>query len=89
MKDILLFTRRFQGETYTFYHHAGVGCLGLYTEYFSVETPENCFGYSDTILFNNGEPYTLYRRLPNWILRECKKALEKRGYNVKKGVLYD
>lgn len=81
MNKTLLFTRRFNKETYKFYHNSGVGCLGIYSEYYSVETPENCFGYNDTILFNHGEPYTLHRYLAPWIKQACKKALIKKGYN--------
>lgn len=73
----LLFTRRFNGGTYKFFMNKGFGCLGTYI---SVETPENCLGYSDTVLFHNGDPYTLHRYLPEWIKRRIKEAVIRRGY---------
>ena len=48
MEKTLLFKRKFNGETYKFYMNKGVGCFGIYSEYVSVETPENDFGYTDT-----------------------------------------
>lgn len=80
MEKILLFTRKFNGETYKFFMNKGIGCFGIYSEYISVETPENDFGYSDTVLFNNGNAYTLYRYLQNWILKAITEALIKKGY---------
>ena len=80
MEKTFLFSRRFNKETYNFYLNEGEGCLGIYSEYISVETPKNCFGYSDTVLFNYGESYTLHRYLPPWIKREIKKTLIKKGY---------
>lgn len=84
METELLFTRRFKSETYKFYYNHGYGCLGLYDEYYSIETPANSFGYPDTILFAHGEPYALNRYLQPWILKACKNALIKKGYNVNK-----
>ena len=40
MEKILLFTRKFNGETYKFYMNKGVGCFGVYSEYVSVEMPK-------------------------------------------------
>ena len=80
MEKTLLFTRKFKGETYNFYMNKGVGCFGMYSEYVSVETPKNDFGYTDTILFNQGKPYTLNRYLPKWILKEIVDTLVKKGY---------
>ena len=79
----LIKKRRFKGEEYLFYLNAPEyegekGCLGIEIEpYISVQTPENAFGYTDTVLFNtNGSAYTLYRYLPRWILKECEKVHE-------------
>ena len=80
MEKTLLFTRKFNGETYKFYMNKGVGCFGIYSEYVSVETPENDFGYTDTVLFNHEKAYTLNRYLQNWILKAITEALIKRGY---------
>ena len=81
MEKTLLFTRKFNGEMYKFYMNKGYGCFGIYSEYVSVETPENGFGYSDTVLFRCEKPYTLCRYLPNWILRAITEALIKKGYS--------
>lgn len=80
MKKFYLFSRRFQGEAYKFYK-----CCDTFQSmpctWYTVETPKNAFGYSDTILINGDQaPYTLWRYCPPWILRECKKALVRRGY---------
>ena len=80
MEKNLLFTRKFNGETYKFYMNKGIGCFGIYSEYVSVETPKNEFGYSDTVLFNKGKGYTLNRYLQNWILKEITNILIKKGY---------
>ena len=82
MEKILLFTRKFKGETYKFYMNKGVGCFGMYSEYVSVETPKNDFGYSDTVLFNKGKAYTLNRYLQNWILKAITDILIKKGYTL-------
>ena len=80
MEKTLLFTRKFNGETYKFYMNKGVGCVGIDDEYVSVETPENDFGYTDTVLFNHEKAYTLNRYLQNWILKAITEALIKKGY---------
>lgn len=80
MEVTLLFTRRYEGETYKFFLNKGIGCLGVYSEYVSVETPENGLGYTDTVLFNKGKAYTLHRYLPKWILRKITETLVKKGY---------
>ena len=82
MEKTLLFTRKFNGETYKFYMNKGVGCFGIYSEYVSVETPENDFGYTDTVLFKHEKAYTLNRYLQNWILKAITEALIKKGYAV-------
>lgn len=76
-----MFTRRFNRGTYEFYLNKGVGCFGVYSEYISVHTPENAFGYHDTILFHDGKPYTLHRYLQPWILRAVTKTLVEKGYS--------
>lgn len=81
METTLLFTRKYNGETYKFYLNKGVGCFGIYSEYISIETPENCLGYPNTVLFNHGEPYTLHRYLQPWIKRKIKDAIVKAGYS--------
>lgn len=80
MEKTLLFARKFNGETYKFYMNKGIGYLGLYSEYVSVETPTNDFGYADTVLFNHGKAYTLNRYLQNWILKAITDVLIKKGY---------
>ena len=82
MEKALLFIRKFNGETYKFFLNKGIGCLGIYSEYVSVETPENCFGYTDTVLFNHGKAYTLHRYLQNWILKAITETLVKKGYSA-------
>ena len=81
MKTTLIKTRRFNKESYSFYlnepaYRGEKGPLGIeLTPYVSVKTPENCFGYADTVLFTNrGEAYTLQRYLQPWILKECEKV---------------
>jgi hypothetical protein len=52
------------------------GVCGIELEpYVSVETPENSFGYSDTVLLNHGKAYTLHRYLPLWILKKIEKKM--------------
>lgn len=80
METTLLFTRRYEKETYKFYLNKGVGCFGIYSEYVSVETPENAFGYPDTVLFSHGKPYTLHRYLAPWIKRKIQETLIRKGY---------
>ena len=89
MEKILIKTRRFNKETYEVYlckpsYDGETGVCGIEVEpYVIVETPENCFGYVDTIHFNSiGYGYCLHRTLPNWIMRE----LEKINRNVLKGL---
>lgn len=67
-----LFSRRFNGKEYKFYRES--------MNTFEIDTPANCFGYVDHILFHNGNPYTMYRYCPAWILKACKQALIKHGY---------
>lgn len=84
MKTTLVYTRKFNKEEYKFYlnepEYVGEkGICGVEIEpYVSVETPENGFGYSDTVLLNHGKAYTLERYLPRWILNR----LERRMLNI-------
>lgn len=80
MEKTLLFTRKFNGETYKFYMNKGIGQFGIYSEYVCVETPVNGFGYTDTVLFNYGKAYTLNRYLQKWILNAITETLIKKGY---------
>ena len=79
MEDEYLFSMHFKGEEYKFYRKSLYTKNGPYT-YFDVVTPENSFGYSDHILFAHGIPYSLWRYVPQWILKACKMALVKKGY---------
>lgn len=87
METIKIKTRKFQGETYTFYlkipsYPNEKGCLNIKIEpYVEVKTEENVFGYTDSILFD-GNTRSLYRHCPNWILRECYKVQQKIMDNV-------
>lgn len=79
MENEYLFSRKFNKEEYRFYRKSIYTKQGKVT-YFEVVTPENCLGYPDYILFANGIPYSQWRYCPQWILKECKKALLKKGY---------
>ena len=82
MKTVYLFSRIYDKEEYKFYlnepEYVGeVGVCGIPIEpYVSVETPENGFGYSDTVLINNGVAYTLHRYLPRWILKKIEDKIK-------------
>ena len=53
MDDNILLTRRYDGETYTFYTNEMISwATGESVKYISCKTPENAFGYSDTVLLN-------------------------------------
>ena len=82
MKTTLICTRKFNKEEYKFYlnepEYVGErGVCGIeITPYLSVTTPENCFGYTDTILFtSDGRAYTLNRYLQPWILRRIENKM--------------
>lgn len=84
MKRELVFTRKHRGEEYKFYtcipeYKGEKGCLGIeLSPYVEVETPENCFGYPDTILLsNNKQAYTLNRYLQPSILKAIEKQMIK------------
>lgn len=81
MKTTLVCTRKYNKEEYKFYlnepdYVGELGVCGIEIEpYVSVETPENGFGYSDTVLISNGVAYTLYRYLPRWILKKLEQKM--------------
>jgi hypothetical protein len=82
MTTTLLFTRKFNKEEYKFFinepEYVGEkGVCGIEIEpYVHVETPENGFGYVDTILMQNGQAYTLHRYLQPWILKRIEKIMK-------------
>lgn len=81
MKTTLVCTRRYNKEDYKFFlnepdYVGELGVCGIEIEpYVSVETPENGFGYSDTVLISNGIAYTLHRYLPRWILKKLEQKM--------------
>ena len=84
MTKELAFIRKHAGEEYKFFivkpdYDGEVGVLGIKIEpYVVVETPENAFGYPDTILLNSKQnAYTLHRYLPPYILRAIEKQMLK------------
>lgn len=88
MEDKVLTTRRYRGETYTFELCSNISWVtGEPYRYISCTTPENCFGYPDTVLLNTcydfalgrviTRAYTLHRSLPLWILEKIKSVMIK------------
>ena len=83
MKTTLVCTRKYNKEEYRFYlnkpdYVGEKGICGIeITPYVSVETPENAFGYSDTVLMSHGKAYTLHRYLPLWILKKIEQKMLK------------
>jgi hypothetical protein len=80
MLKTLVKTRKFNKETYKVYlvqpsYEGEKGYLDMEIEpYVFVETPENCLGYSDTVLFDSkGHGHTSYRYIQPWIVRELEK----------------
>ena len=82
MKTTLLFTRKFNKEEYRFFinepEYVGEkGVLGMeIAPYVHVETPDNGLGYTDTVLMQNGQAYTLHRYLQPWILKRIEKIMK-------------
>lgn len=82
MTNKIIKVRRIQKENYTFILHlpdyiGEVGILGLEVNpYISIQTPENCFGYNDTVLYDipSKQLYTLNRHLQPWIKKELLKT---------------
>lgn len=83
MKTTLVCTRKYNKEEYKFYlnkpdYVGEKGICGIeITPYVSVETPENAFGYSDTVLMSHGKAYTLHSYLPLWILKKIEQKMLK------------
>jgi len=68
--------RKFNKEAYIFKYNTII-TKGSEGSYISCKTPENCLGYSDTILLTStGEAYTLLRYLPKWILKRIEKIMQ-------------
>ena len=87
MKTTFIKIRRFKKESYYIYLNqpsfiGETGACGIeIVPYVIVDTPENSFGYQDSVLFDNkGNGYCLHRSLPNWIMRK----LEKENKNILK-----
>lgn len=83
MQTTLLSKRKFEGETYKVFLNAPeyegeTGVCGIVIlPYITVQTPENAFGYSDTVMFDrNGRGYTLHRYLAPYIIRQLEKVHE-------------
>jgi len=82
MFTTLVCTRKYNKEKYKFFlnepEYVGEkGCCGIELKpYVHVETPENGFGYADTILLYDGQAYTLHRYLQPWILKQIEKKMK-------------
>lgn len=84
MKTIYIATRKHRGEEYKFFLHTPEtkgekGIYGIEIEPFiSVETPENGFGYPDTILMDHvtGGAYALHRYIAPSTLKAIQKQME-------------
>jgi hypothetical protein len=82
MTTTLLFTRKFNKEEYKFFinepeYEGERGVCGIkITPYVSVETPDNGLGYTDTVLMNGENAYTLHRYLQPWILKRIEKIMK-------------
>lgn len=85
-------TRKFNGEEYKFYREKIISWVdNSEIEYISCETPENAFGYPDTVLLGSSMSfdengifigykkvaYTLHRYLPKWILKRVENIMIK------------
>lgn len=75
-------SRKINGEKYDFFlntpdYLGEKGVCGIeITPYIEIKTPENIFGYPDTLLYSdtNNALYTLHRHLPAWIKKELLKT---------------
>ena len=82
MKTTLVCTRKYDKEEYKFFlnepEYVGEkGILEIEIEpYVTVETPENVFGYTDTIMMRQGVVYSLNRYFPKWILNRVGKKIQ-------------
>lgn len=103
MKTTYLFSKIYNKEEYKFFlntpeYEGEKGLCGIEIKpYVSVETPENAFGYTDTVLMdtNTKTVYTLHRYLQPWIKKkigermlEIEDAFWKNVYK-QKGVEYE
>ena len=83
MEKTYLYSRKHNGSIFKFYRiKDNLWTTGEEYVYIMVETPENAFGYTDTVLLHqrNGiytEAYTLHRYLPKWILARLFKQMLK------------
>lgn len=94
MKKTIVKTRKFEGGKYTFIlctpeYEGEKGVLGIELQpYIYVETPENCFGYIDTFMYNHNlkDGYFSWRNHPLWIKRKlteiCGQIAENLPYSV-------
>ena len=77
--------RKHNGEEYKIFvklpaYDGETGIFGVEVKpCIEIETPENCFGYPDYVLFDNryGRAYTLNRYLQPYILRALERQTEK------------
>ena len=82
MTKELVKIRKIDNGAYNFYLHkpsykGEKGICGIeIAPYITIETPENIFGYSDTLLYDDksGVLYTLHRYLPKWIKKQLLKT---------------
>lgn len=85
MIEKLIAVRKHGGEKYKIFvilpeYNGETGIFGIEEDpHIRIETPENCFGYSDTVLFDNryGKAYTLHRYLQPYILKALERQTEK------------
>ena len=78
----LVKTKKFEKQTYKFYINEGNFNNEVYY-YVTCETPENEFGYSDTILLENAGRFndekiavSLHRHHAQWIMKKIEKILK-------------
>ena len=99
MKSTTIKTRKINKEVYTFIlntpdYIGEKGVCGIeLTPYIEVKTPENCFGYPDTLLYSdtNDNLYTLHRSITPWIKKELLKtykALEQKYLSMDAYIQY-
>lgn len=81
-------TRKYDGETYTFYLNVSYGVVsdGI-IHYISCDTPENGLGYEDVVLHDTSADavYSIHRYHPNWIMRKIHTVMDyiASHYNIK------
>ena len=89
MMSTIIATRKYNKESYNFILHLPSfegerGVCGIELKpYITVETPENCLGYTDTFFYNDikNSGYYSHREHPQWITNKiinvCGKLAEK------------